>query len=200
MGHNVQSQAGVSLSDLYDVKGGQAPIERLLTTDVPVVHEMGATIQSERFSQFIRSSSVTVAQNANVDILMTALPSGVTRVNGIIVTTDNSGRLLRMSAHLEDTDGTIPRAMPVWVWDDQLGAVNMRILGATVSVLVPNIAFTQLPNLITSAEQPQRVSNIACRGLSSGFGAGDVTVTLFAMLSFAAIGGIGSIGLPIPSW
>lgn len=200
MGHNVQSQAGVTLSDVYDVKGGQAPIERLLTTDVPVVHEMGATIQSERFSQFIRISSVTVNQNENIDILMEDLPAGVSRINGLIVQCDLPVRLTRIGVSLEDTVGQ--RSMPIWVWDttnsDEI-RVNDGGLGTDI-FLRPIPAYTQIPNLITSPDQPQDVNNIACRGLAAGFGAGTVTINLHVFLSFSAIGGIGSRGLPIPSW
>ena len=203
MGHNVQSQAGVSLSDVYDVKGGQAPIERLLTTEVPVVHEMGETIFSERCSQFIRESQQTVSQSTVINIVMDDLPGGISRISGVSVNVDTAtaSDFDRMAVSLEDTTGG--RAIPIWVYDE-VNIDEIRILfDGTVggdSYLRPRPEWTTVPNLITSPEQPQTVANIACRGLTSGYGAGTRTIKLRVFLTFAAIGGISSRGLPIPSW
>jgi len=200
--HKVQAQAGGSLSDIYDVKGGQAPIDRLITAEVQLIHEMGDTILSERYSQFIRLVAQGNPQNTAIAAVISDLPAGVSRVHGVVVTTDITSRLTHVAVSLEDTLGTTPRAIPIWVWDGTNEDV-VRFMETTVQnhiVLRPRAEYTQLPNIITGPDQPQRVSNIALRGLTSGFGAGNVVVTAVIHISFAAIGGISSRGLPIPSW
>jgi len=204
VGHNVQSQAGVSLSDVYDVRGGQAPIERLITAEVPAVHEMAATIQSERFSQFIRRDSFAIAQSSNFGLLITGLPAGVSRVLGINVFTDDATRLSHVTSSIQDTGGgATARGMPFWQWD-QTNSQTARFLdeGANVNatVLVPTTALQYFPSLITGPDQPQSVPDIALRGATNAFGAGTVTVTFTVLIAFAAVGGISSRGLPIPSW
>lgn len=205
MGHNVQSQAGVSLSDVYDVKGGQAPIERILTQEVPVVHEMGATIQSERFSSTIRRRvSGDIVQSTAFDEIIDDLPGGVSRILGVSVFADVAARSDRVAVLLRDP--IAGREIPIWIWNATTGIFqNVRFIDAGGAVgslpfLYPVEPNPSIPSILVSSDQPQRVPDIAFRGQTTAFGAGTVEHTLLIHIAFAAIGGISSRGLPVPSW
>ena len=204
MAHKVQAQAGGSLSDIYDVKGGQAPIDRLITGEVQLVHEMGATIQSERFSSTIRRRSAgALGQNVNWDDEISDLPAGVSRILGITVLT-NAARISVATVSLRDPGSGRERVLFAF----QTGVGTSAIIGvriqennaavANTSMLVPG--YPPELSMLIGADQPQQVPDIAFRGTTTGFGAGTVTPILLIHLAFAAIGGISSRGLSIPSW
>lgn len=207
MGHNVQSQVGISLSDVYDVRGGQAPIERLLTTEVPVVHEMGSTIFAERFQQTIRRRSTgDIAQSTAIGDVITDLPAGPWMLHGLTVLSDASARLSNLAILARD-----PRAAReeiLWVWNSVVGTFisNIRIQeeGAGISqleVLIPGVGSGPfLPRLMSSSQSRQFVSEIAIRGLTTAFGAGTVETILLLHISLTHQGDISNHGLPIPSW
>jgi len=200
VGHNVQSQAGISLSDIYDVRGGQAAVERLVSTDVPVTHELGGTIFSERFSMFARRDAQNNAASVNIDMVFTGLPGGISRVLAVNMFTDDATRLLDVTVSLEGTG--VDTGMPIWQWD-QVNSRASRFIEAGIPqnlvALVPEPAFTFLPNLLVT-DAPQSFDQIGVRGRTAAFGAGNVLLTASILLGFAAIGGISSRGLPIPGW
>lgn len=205
MGHNVQSQAGVSIADVYDVKGSQAPIERVLTTEVAAVHEMGQTIFSERSSGVIRRMSEEAAQNINLGVEISDLPGGAFMLHGVQVLTDDVSRLTRVAVYARTR---LPaggeRDFPIWVWDG-VNSITVRIIdngasSANIPLLQPEPAFNTLPQLMLGSDQPQAIDTITMRGTTSGFGAGTVEVIVLMRISFAAIGGISALGLPVPSW
>lgn len=201
MGHNVQSKAGDSLTDVYDVRGGQAPVERILTSDVQAVHELGATIASERFSMFTRRSEVTgILQSLAFELILDDLPAGTSRILGITVTTSVAARVASCNVSVESSQ----RSLPIWVWDGTNDTGAQRILEGGVVVnqilLVPTPGLTQIPTLLTGSKQPQHVENVALRGVSTAFGAGTLEMGISVLLAFSAIGGISSRGLPIPGW
>lgn len=201
MGHDVQSQAGVSLSDVYDIKGGQAPIERLLTTEVPVVHEMGTTIQAERFSSTIRRRATgDIGQNTNFDSVIDDLPSGITRILGLAVLVD-ALRISVLTVSQRDVAGG--REIPIFVWASGNATSGVRLVQegappANTNLLIPALASPI--SMIVGTDQPQSVDALAIRGTTTGFGAGTVEAVLLVHIAFAAIGGISSRGLPVPSW
>lgn len=205
MAHQVQSRAGITISDVYDVKGSQAPVETIDVKDIKGVHEFGQTIQSERFSSTVRRRSTgALLQNATFDEVLTDLPAGVSRILGMSVLTDVPARTSICTVSVRDP--IAGREVPIFIWelssvdsfkdlridDNGAGAANMFSLAPSVTPVVLS--------MITGEGQPQRVSDIAFRGVTTGFGAGTVTHILVIHLAFAAIGGISSRGLPIPSW
>lgn len=205
MGHNVQSQAGESLTDIYDVRGGQAPVERILTADVQAVHGMAETIASERFSITIRRAvSIDDAQNIVFNEVLTDLPSGVSRVLGVQVFANAIGRTSIASVMARDP--TSGREFPLFLWDsdtDIFKQARMEDDGAGVGTHNMLIQIEPQPlgrSILAGSAQPQSVGQIALRGIASGFGAGTVTHVMIIHLAFSAIGGISSHGLPIPSW
>lgn len=200
MAHKVQSRAGVTIADVYDVKGSQAPIERLDVEEIKGVHELGATILSERFSQAIRRIAVEdIAQSTNFTGQISDLPAGLSRILGIQVFTDDATRLAHAAVNLGDA----VREFPLFVWAGA-GADVIRILEngsvANLSFLRPDPEYTATPSIMAGADQPQSMPNLTLRGTTTAFGAGTVDVTMLAILAFAAIGGISSRGLPVPSW
>ena len=205
MGHNVQSQAGVSLSDVYDVKGGQAPIERILTSDVSAVHEMGATIQSERFSATVRRRTTgDLAQATAWQEILTDLPAGITRILGVTVFSDVASRSTLASVAVRDP--VSEREIPIFMWDvstDIQKRIRLQDNGAAVAEVrvLQQIEPTPTPlSFIVGTDQPQSMPDIVFRGNTSSFGAGTVEHVMLLHVALAAIGGISSRGLPIPSW
>lgn len=204
MGHNVQSQAGVSLSEVYDVKGTQAPIERLEVSEVAGVHELGATIQSERFSGTVRRFQTgALGQSVDFDNSISDLPAGVSRIVGLVVLVDTAARTDFVMVSVRDPGSG--REVPIFVWESSIDPTkDIRISdqgAATVNTkcLWLDSNATVLSMLVGS-DQPQVMEDIQFRGHTSAFGAGTVKYTLLVYIAFAAIGGISSRGLPVPSW
>jgi len=204
VGHNVQSQAGESLTHTYDVRGGQAPIERIETQVVQAVHDMATTITSERMSTFIRRSTVIdTIQTTNVELTMTDLPLGIARILALTVITSNASRIAHATVSIQSS----ARGMPIWAWDGT-NAPTQRFMGASadssfgsVAVLQGEPAFDRLPVILASGDQPQSNPDITLAFQTTSFGAGDVDMTLEVLLGFiATASGISGIGNPIPSW
>ncbi len=197
----ILSQSGTSLADVYDVEGSIAGIEQLDTRELGIIHEMGATIFSERFATSIRQADTTVNQSATFDVQIAVLPNVPCRVIGIQVITDDGSRLARVAVHVR----SVPNAqdMPIWVWDTSLilpvridmgaGNVEEEILGGSPGV-------EQVPTFAGGSSQVEFTERIVMRGASNAFGAGTVKITVLAQIAFAEISGISSVGLPIPSW
>lgn len=206
MGHNVQSQVGVSLSDVYDVKGGQSPIERLFTNEVPAVHEMGKTIFSERLQGGIRRRTTgAIGQSVLIDEVLDDLARTPFRLEGLLVMTNDSARIGSLAVMIRDDAAANAREMPIWVWDGtNVDVVRFEDAGnlQTFELLTPVPAHSMRPLLMIGVDQPggPNVSQIAMRGTTSAFGAGTVFATLLLRTNAADQGGISSYGLPIPSW
>lgn len=202
----VLSQAGNSLADIYDVRGSVAGIETLETHELPIVHEMGGTVFSERLSgAFSRSTTGALAQNTTWDIAVTGLGNGISRILGLVVFTTDAARLTEVTASVRDSD--VGREVPIFIWD-----LNEAVIGGRIQddgAAVGSVAFlsnagggVNLPSLLIGDEQPQPIPEVAFRGLTSGFGAGTVTTTLVFYRAFSETAGAGvsSRGLPIPGW
>lgn len=201
----IQSRVGSSLSGTYDVRGGIQGLEDLRTQEVAVVHEMGRTIQSERFSSVIRRRT-TGALGASIVFgeTITNLPAGVTRILGVSVFADVVARSDIVSVLLRDP--VVEREFPIFAWDDGTDIfkpIQIQDDGGAVGVqrlLVQTEPYPMPRTLLVGSDQPQSVPDIAFRGITLAFGAGTVTHTLIIHLAFAAIGGLSSRGLPVPSW
>jgi len=201
----ILSQAGNSLADTYDVEGSIAGIDQLETRELPIVHEMGATVFSERLSGAIRrATSGAILQNTNFDIILTDLPATPSRVLGVTVVTDVAGRVSTAAILIRDAGAG--REMPIFVWDSGEQFMVCRMVENNAAVGTLELLVTSLnlpgfpPSMIIGTDQPQEVDQIAFRGRSTGFGAGTVTITALIYLAFSEVGGISSRGLPIPGW
>jgi len=200
----ILGKSGDSLADVYDVQGSIAGVEELDSESVKVVHEMGATIFSERFSTTLRrTTSTAIAQNIAFKVDVTDLPSTPSRILGIsvIATLD---RIEKCSMAVADPLSS--REMPFFVWDTNVDAsIPVRWDdngGGTVSefFLRPLGGYLGIPLMLGGSGQPQTVPDLIFRGLSTGFGAGEVAVVATMMIAFSAVGGLDSRGLPIPGW
>lgn len=201
----VLSQAGISLADTYDVEGSIAGIEELETRDVGLVHEMGATIFSERVSGAIRrNQTAALNQSTAIDEIITALPQGPIRVLAVLAMVDTSGRMGDLTISLRAADaGGGAREIPIWIWDaSTFRTIRLQDLGTTVarSAMMPDASGVYTPNMMFGNGQPQRLEEIAIRGNTSAFGAGTVQLTTLVYLAFSQTGGISSLGLPMPGW
>jgi len=199
----VLSQAGNSLADIYDVKGSIAGIDELETRELPIFHEMGATVFSERFStQLLRASTGAIAQNTDIGLTIPSMPDAVARLLAVAIITDDATRILHCTMVVRDP--VAEQEFPVWIWDEATSLSARMIDNAQVTavfdLLVGSVAADMLPSFMGGTGQPQTVDELVVRGRTTGFGAGDVTVTALAYVAFSLVGGVSSRGLPIPSW
>ncbi len=175
-----------------------------MSENVNLVHEMGATIFSERFSSTIRRMTTgAIAQNTVFDEVLIDLPAGPFRILGVAVLADVAARLSRVMVALQDP--VAGRELPMFVWDSVQNAdllIRIQDNNAAINVnmvyLLPSFIMT--PNMGTGVEQPQRVERIQMRGVTSGFGAGTVETTAIIHVGLSQVGGVSSRGLPLPSW
>lgn len=199
----VLAQAGTSLADVYDVEGSIAGVQELQSRDVQVVHEMGGTIFSERLSSTIRTVATgDVLQSTVFEAELTDLPGVPIKLLGVQVLVDTVARVANAAVMVQDAAAV--RELPVWAWDGTNSSVmNFALNGAAAAdhtLLSQDTQFDYLPTLVLGSGQPQSVPNLVLRGTSTAFGAGTVGLSLIAYIAFAEVGGISSLGLPIPGW
>lgn len=204
----ILSRSGDSLADIYDVEGSIAGIDSLESRELPIVHEMGATIFSERFSTLIlREFVAAFAQSTGFNRTVSGIPDGpgdaapFMRINGISVMIDTTARIDLASIAIDGGDG---EEIPIWSWDAALDveeSVRVSVSGAAATTeifLRPARPF--VPGLIALPGQPQSTPSLFFRGISSAFGAGDVEITALVHVGFPRQTGVAARGLPIPSW
>lgn len=204
----ILSQAGDSLADIYDVEGSIAGIDSLETNELPIVHELGATVFSERISANMRrGTSGGVAASTAWDVEMANFGAGtaVVRILSIAVFVDTTARVDHVTVSVRDVLNG--REVPMFAWDVNQGgvetAVRVREEGAAAAetiMLTPKGANAVLPNLLIGPGQPNEVAEIAFRGITTAFGAGTVVATVIIQQCFAQLRGLSSRGLPVPSW
>jgi len=207
MGVKILSKSGDSLADMYDVVGSIAGIERLETAELPIVHEMGATIFAERFSTTIRRlASGNMLQDTDFNLVLSNLPSVMTRLLGVVVLSNVVGRLLRAVVAVRSPQSGSERELPVWLWDGTTAeTVTLQEDGAAVGdfdQLVGLPSANMLPCFTggSGAPHPGQTSGIVLRGRTTGFGAGTVFVRGLFLIGFTQTTALSSRGVPIPSW
>lgn len=199
----ILSRTGVSLSDVYDVKGSIAGVEELESRDVHLQHEMGGTIFSERLAVTIRAmTSTAILQSVAWDVLLTDNPLSIMRVLGVAVHAT--------AARVNDATISIRRGdqnteIPIWTWDASVdGIQTARFVDsgsvADQNILIPAVLPGQMPQIMLGRNQHDDSAELAFRGTSTAFGAGTVEVRALIYLCFARQQGISSYGLPIPGW
>ena len=200
----ILSQGGRSLADMYDVEGSIAGIDSIETRELPLVHEMGATLFSERFrTTFRRVTTGALNQNATSNLAITNMPEGISRILGVQVWADAAARIASCAVAVNDPIAGGGQDFPIWVFDiGNSTLINVEDLGAVAArdLLTPVIGL-QIPTFLTTGTQgPLPMSEIDVRTTTTGFGAG--TVTLFALIHFAFTytGGVSAFGARVPSW
>lgn len=200
----IQSQAGNSLADVYDVQGSIAGIDTLETRELSIFHEMGSTVFSERFATtFRRLVSGAVAQDTDINVVLTNLPGAVTRLLGVVVFSDDASRISNLTLLVRDP--AAGQDIPLWVFaagTSERSAFFDDNAGSTFDVLLPSPATVFVPTFIGGSAQanPNMVQDFAMRGRTTGFGAGTVFVRAILYFAFPFVLGTRSRGLPIPSW
>jgi len=200
----ILADAGKSLADIYNVVGSIAGIEHLETHTLPIVHEMGGTVFSERFSTLlIRSPGAAIAQNLGFNFILDSLPPFPFRIYGVQVFIDVTARMLIASVAVQNPINE--REMPIWHWDSATD-IETRIAydddgaGPSTHIFLQPAANSFIPHMMAGTGQPQETPNLAFRGVSAGFGAGTVQAVLLLHIGFSEVKGLSSYGLPIPSW
>lgn len=206
----ILAQTGVSLADVYDIEGSIAGVDKLSSDEVILVHEMGATIFSERIAgRIIRLDSGVVNQNDTWDIQSTGLPATPFRILGVTVFADVGSRVNHTTLSLRVSQDD--QEMPIWVYNQDCGSCGVTTsrfqddgqLLAQHNILTPVAGVTNFPTMMfgNTARIGDQIPTLAWRGNASGFGAGDVEAIALIQIAFAIdAGGLSSKGLPLPSW
>jgi len=207
----ILSQAGISLADSYDIEGSIVGVDNLDANNVALVHEMGATIQSERLeTHVIQINSGVLEADDTFDIDITTIPDSINRILGIYVTVDVTARMDFCSVALRPRDLTAD-AFPLWSWDTDTDIeVDIRIMqgGTTANrlMLVPTEkAQYAFQVIMTRGGLGLAIPFISFSGVAKGFGAGELNAAAHVLLCrpdavTPAAGEPSSHGLPIPSW
>jgi len=203
----ILGQSGKSLADLYDVEGSIAGIEELDAESVKLVHDMGPTIHSEQLTtQIFRAVMADTAQNLEVDTIFAGLPGPLSRIYGVACIIDTTARMANYVVSVESAaDG---QDFPIWAWDgtnEDTFRFNDAGAGAAQTIFLRAAPeYTNMPNMrlgVNAGNGADSVERVVCRGLTAGFGAGDVSVTtLLYMAMPTGDVGISNVGLPPPSW
>lgn len=205
MSPKVLAQSGISLADVYDIEGSIVGVEQLDAADVKVVHELGATIHSERVLTFLlRAPSTDVAQSIAWNIALAAFPDSINRILSIAVIADADRVSNCLVSIVEPSTGN---DHIIWAWDAAVdSAIAIREFAASAFLLRPVAQIAGgLPNLLTRTGPRSSMPQVVFRGVSTAFGAG--TVEAIALIQVCrpdrgtpTPGEPSSFGLPIPSW
>lgn len=203
----ILSQAGRSLADQYDVEGSIVGIDQLLSNEIPLVHEMGATLFSERFRfQMFQARSNPTGQNSNIDLVIAEVgEKGVARILGVLVVCNIAAQMATasVSVYRPARAGVTFSAFPVWVWGGDSWPTRLDLDGSTVQrdVLLGAPGQNMTPSFVGGTKQgPNPMTDIVCRGRTSGFGAGTETVWFLIFVGFTQTDGVSNYGADIPSW
>ena len=205
----ILSRSGADLADIYNVEGSIAGIEDLVSREVHLAHEMGAEIFSERLRTFmVLLDTGNVIQNTAFNEIAGGIPDSINRVLGVSVILDTAARLDMCSLMVRNT--ITGRETPIFVWDtadDLEQRIRWSIDGAAVveDVHCQPLTSSMLPYLLTRTGASSSMPELAFRGLTGGFGAGNLRarciVTLCRPSSGAPTAGEpSSHGLSIPGW
>ena len=202
----ILSQAGISLAGTYDVEGSIAGVENLDANNVNLVHEMGATMFSERINSFIsRVSTAALLQNVTFDLTITPVHQIPQRIYAIIVKANAANRIANVQLSITSTSRLFE--IPIWTWnsavDDEI-EIRWDDLGFAIgAVTYLRSKQNLLPQMLIRMDSRAVMPDMNIRGLTSGFGAGNVTVVVGVLVARPVGGlpsGISSLGLPMPSW
>lgn len=205
----IRSQAGISLSDLYDVEGSIVGIEELISREVHLSHEMGAAVFSERLvARLRRMTTGDIAQNTDFSLQIADLPAGGFRVLGVDVIADAGLRVNHAVVSMHSPGANFGQDFPLWTFDQDFANTGRTVrmvdddnAEANLTQLAPQLGMANLPSMGFGVDQRFNVPNIVFRGTTAGFGAGTVEVIALIYVAAADAGsGLSSRGLPLPSW
>jgi len=213
----ILSQAGISLADTYEVEGSIVGIDTLESRELPIVHEMGATIFSERLTtHIIRISSGVIAQNDDFDIASAPFADCANRVLGVEFIADVAGRIDNVALMLLDPNTLNNPEYPIATWNSAAATTagaasneatirfnNAGAGPAAMSYLRPNLERNQM--LIARMGVAVGMPTLILRGTAAAFGAGNVELVAFVYIARPNPLNItpaspSSHGLPVPSW
>lgn len=205
----IQTKAGESLADQYQVAGSSVEITELRDKEgINLSHDMGAVLLSERMElQNRQISAEAVAQGVNFEETFTApgLADAPSRLIAIRMIANETARILRATLMLQDPQSG--REVPLFAWDSAADAEVVVLWsdnGAARAgdfLLAPVIAVTILPVLLVRMGALHTMPNLILTGRTEAFGAGTVTLRCLMTIAAPIAGPTGAtVGLPIPSW
>lgn len=209
MSRKILSQAGTSLADVYEIEGSIAGLEQLDVEDIKGVHDLGPQIHSERLLSFlVLGATANHLQDVTFEVITAGIPDSTNRLLGLSVISNKAARLDHASVVIQDPD--TGRELPIWIWDtadDRERQITWSLDGAAVAVFfeLSSLATPNIPQLLTRIGPSGAMPQLILRGLTAGFGAGNVTTRVIYHLARPNTGNppageASSHGLPIPSW
>jgi len=204
----ILSQSGMSLADVYNVQGSIVGIDQLEPGEIQLVHEMGATIFSERFGTAIRrSATAALLQSTAFDLTLVDFSNTVARLLGVTVfAAGPASRVANATVSVRSVGDE--REIPIFNFDaavDDETTVRMQDNGGAVSDFIlmrPVASLGNMPTFLHGAEQKflPGVGEVVFRGTTTAFGAGTVVIRVLLYLAVLTGGSPSNRGLPIPSW
>ena len=205
----VLGKAGVSLADVYDVEGSVSGVADLRSEEVQTVHEMGATIFSERLNAAITIITTgAIAQNIDFGVGL-AQPLTVRRIVALVVIASTAGRTARAQVSITGGEAGSQTECPLFSWESGTGTdlerelrIEVDGVAAAHHQLVPGpSSIVSVPSFVVGSQGPiVDQSRVIMRGRTGAFGAGTVVVRCVLYQAFSEVEGISSFGLPVPSW
>jgi len=199
----ILGRGGTSLADLYDVEGSIVGVERLDSEEVKTVHEMGATIFSERLGGQIHRMAVgNIAQSTSWDGVLDFTAPFV-RILNVIVISNQAARVQDMVVSLNDPGGS---DLPIWAWetgsgDDREQQARIELAGTVAVRTLYRTGEPYGPSMLVGPTQTIVVAGLRFRGITTAFGAGTVSPIALIMTGSPALTSLPDArGLPVPSW
>jgi len=203
----ILTSSGSSLADVYDVEGSIAGVGQLDSEEVKTVHEMGATIQSERYSQRIIELASEDTASSSWDVSF-GLGRNVTRILWwqILGTFAAQTEDLQLSLTTASPAGVLLDDMPLLSWvlaagDDATKAIDVLDSGVAVTQFL-FVTRDQIGHPVLAAGGNQvgpAMNQLTFRGNTSAFGGGTAIHRALICVG-SAEPNVRSRGLPLPSW
>jgi len=195
---------GTSLADVYEVDGSIVDIDNLLSRDVNLVHDLGATMWAERVSQRLVQFTVAgVLQSADFGEVIFALPNTPARILAMTVFVDTASRLVRCAVSLRNNTLSASVEQPIWAWDEATEFTIRMAIGAggvDLLTLLSKQEVDRIPLTRLGEDSPESMESLVVRGTTTGFGAGTLDITVNTLIEFAGLSGVSSHGVPLPGW
>lgn len=198
----ILSKSGDSLADVYDVRGSIAGVEELLSEEINLVHEMGATIFNERLSaRMVLLTTGAIAQNVKWNVNFSATETS--RILGVVVLSSSPAEVNRAQLSVTSPPALDNTDVPFFVWaaGEPTQVIDVLIDGTVegLQALLPATP-ANVPNLLIGFDSPRAAATLSFRGSMTAFGAGTAVVRAIVHLAFPSRSGLSSRGLPIPGW
>jgi len=204
----ILSQSGIALADIYQIEGSIVGVEKLETNEVPVVHELGGTIVSERLRGIQLLLSTTPLQSADFSVSSGQVADCPNRIiaASVFIPAAMAGDVGTCNLSIED--GGTGRQTVFWSFDsavDAESAIRWNDGTGVLDMIELRPGRITLPSLMVRVDVGTNMPVVRLQGTTTAFGAGTVEIQALVHLVRANSGTpqqgqASSHGLPLPSW